>query len=187
MVIEILGSILATSTSKSVIKFLDDRVAEYIGKKFANTPPKDFEALKKEIEELKLKLDAKESVKVSPADVEEVNKTITKIEQKQSLLPDKIITDSFFQEWSEKQDIEHQAPIVLRKLELLVDNSREKMSNTKYWEIMDIKNAINMNLEDMVKAVQEEKIGLADHNKVRQYKAVLQNSITAGQNILKSY
>lgn len=47
--IEIVASILATSTAKAVTKFLDDKVGEYIGKKFGNKPPEDYEALRKEI------------------------------------------------------------------------------------------------------------------------------------------
>ena len=79
---------------------------------------------------MKTRIGTKENDKISQADVEEVNKTITKIEQKQSSSSDKIISDSIFLDWSKKeqdkdQDIEYQAPIVKKELEMLYNRSKE--------------------------------------------------------------
>ncbi len=188
--LEILGTILVTSTAKSVIKFLDEKVAEYISKKFGNKPPADVETLKKEVEELKVKLEAKEKDEINQTDVEKLRKTITEIEQKQSYLPDKIISDSIFQEWSEKKlDPEDQAPIVIRELEMLLEKSRElKISEGKRWDIRKIINAIDLNLEDINKARTDVETGFADPQELRKYKMYLKQSIFAARDVFnKTY
>lgn len=187
---EILGSILATSTAKSVIKFLDDRVAEYIGKKFENTPPRDIEALKKEIEELKLRLEAKEDYEVSQTDVEEVNSTLSKIDQKQISLSDKIISVSIFQEWSKNLDIEDLAPILNRELNVLVDKAKElKISDKKRYEIQNLINALFMNYNDLITARRQFQMTLlpAYDQQAKLSEIALRNTIQEAKNYLKFY
>ena len=154
MVLEILGSILATSTAKSVIDFVDDRISEYISKKFGNKPPEDIEALKKEVKELKTKLETKEKDDITQTDVEDVNKTIMKIKQKQSSLPDIIISDSIFQAWSERKlEIEDQALLLKRKLELLIDNSEELLiKGINFQNIKEMIETIDISLSEMSEA-----------------------------------
>lgn len=187
--LEIVASMLATSTVKAVTKFLDEKVAEYVGKKFGNNLPEDFESLKKEIEELKINLDAKESAEVSQADIEEVNKTITKIEQKQNYSSDKIISDSIFLEWSEnKLDIEYQAPVVKRELEMLLDKAKElKISENKRWDIRQIISAIDLNLKDSIDARLKYELGLVGHEEVRKYEMSLRQSIFAARDLFGKF
>ncbi len=194
VVLEILGSIIATSTAKSVIKFVDEKVGEYISKKFGNKPlPDDIEALKKEVQELKEKLEVKKRDEINQGDVEQLQKTITKIEQKQSYLPDKIISNSIFQEWStrEEGDVEDQAPIIKKELETILNRTRElKISDRKRWEIQDMIIAVDMNLKEMTEAKREAKKfrGLVSaEQKAKEAEIGLRSTIFEAANYLKPY
>ena len=149
---EILGAVLVTSTAKTVIKFLDEKVADIVNKKFGNKPPGEVEALKKEVEELKAKMDSKKESDIVQTDIEEIRNTITKIKQKS--LPDAIISYSSFQEWGEKNlSIEEQVPIAASELEMLISKAKElDISDEECTEIQDIKVAIPTNFKAMKEA-----------------------------------
>ncbi len=189
--LDIVGSIVATSTVKTVAKFLDDRIAEYIGKKFDNTPPGDYDALKKEIEKLKIELESKDNNKISPSDIVQVNNAIIKIAQKQSSSSDKIISDSIFLEWSRKEErnLEEQAHIEEKKLEMLANNAKTlKIPSNAIWrDIQPTRSIIYTNLDDWERAVRDEQTGRVNHEKVRDYQMKLQNSIFASREIFDRY
>jgi len=194
MVVEILGSIIATSTAQSVIKFMDEKVGEYINKKFGNKPPpSDIEALKKEVQELKEKLDVKKREEINQVDIDQLKNTMTKIEQKQSYLPDKIISNSIFQEWSSKEerDVEDQVTIIKKELEIIFNRTRElKIPERKRWEIQDMIIAIDINLKEMNDAKREAKKfrGLVSaEQKAKEAEIGLRNTIFEAANYLKPY
>jgi len=195
MVLEILGSIIATSTAKSVIKFVDEKVADYVSKKYGNKPPEDIETLMKEVEELKGKLDAKQKDEVTQTDVEEMRKSIIKIGQRQSSLPDTIISDSSFLEWNDmklgvEMDIEGQAPIVRREMEILLAKTKElKISEKNRWRVQNILVAIDMNLNDMKKWIemfQMQPLSVYD-DKAKLAEIALRNTLYEARNTLKPY
>lgn len=195
MVLEILGSIIATSTAKSVIKFVDEKVADYVSKKYGNKPPADIEALVKDVKELKEKLDEKQKDEVTQIDVEEMRKSIIKIGQRQSSLPDTIISDSNFLEWNDmklrvEMDIEGQAPIVRRELEILLSKTHElKKSEKNSWRIQNILVAIDMNLNDMKKWIemfQMQPLSIYD-DKAKLAEIALRNTLYEARNTLKPY
>ncbi len=191
VVFETLASMLATTTAKSVIKFLDEKVAEYINKKFGGKPPSDIESLKKEVEELKVKLEAKESTELTETDIEEVSKAVTKVEQKQKSFSETIISDSMFREWSEtKLYVEDQAPVVKRELEMLINKAKElKISERKRWDIQDMIIALDMNLNDMIEAKRRvRKFRLtSDEEKSRAAEIALRDTIFEARNFLEPY
>lgn len=194
MVLEILGTILATSTAKSVIKFVDEKITDYVNKKYGNKPPGDIEVLKREIEELKGKLDTKEKADITQIDVEDMKKAIIKIEQRQSSLPDAIISDSNFLEWSdrklEENDLEDQAPIVRKELEILLAKTKElKISEKNRWRVQNIRVAIDMNLNEMLDARgwTEMRHLTADEEKAKLAEIALRNTLYEARNTLKPY
>ncbi len=193
MVLEILGAILATSTAKSVAKFLDEKLTEYVNKKFNNKPPVDIEALKTEVEQLKEKLEAKKKDDITQTDVDELQKTVMKIEQKQNSLHDAIISDSILQEWSlrKERDVDDQAALVKRELEVILDKAKDlKIAEKKRWEIQDILVAIEMNLKEMVEAEKKARKypGLVSaEQKAKEAEIGLRNTIFEATEYLKPY
>lgn len=187
--IEIITSLLATSTAKAIAKFLDDKVGEYISKKFDDKPPSELGTLKREIEELKTSLQDKKSTEVSQVDIQEISNAIAKIEQRQSSSSDKIITDSIFLDWSNnKLDIESQALIARKELEMLLDSaSKLKISENKRWDIRQIMSAIDLNLDDFTRARRQEEIGLGEHGDVRKYEINLRHSIFAAKDLFEGF
>ena len=169
----------------------DDKIAEYIGKKFGNTPPEDYDALKKEIEKLKIELECKDKSKISPSDIVQVNNAIIKIAQKQSSSSDKMISDSIFLEWTKKgeRNLDDQAHIEEKKLEMLVNNAEKlKIPYTAIWrDIQPTRSVISINLDDWETSVRDEQTGRMNHDKVRDYQMRLQNSIFASRELFGKY
>lgn len=191
MVLEILGTILATSTAKSVIKFVDEKITDYVSKKYGNKPPDDIEALKKEIEELKVKLETKEKDEITQTDIDEINKTIAKTKQKQVLLPDTIISDSIFQEWYEKNlDVENQVPIVIKKLEKLIDAAKElNISEEHRLIIQNYKTIIQVDIKEMIEARRKARMFRLTvyEEKAKGAEISLRSNILDAENLLKPY
>lgn len=173
---------------------MDEKINDYVSKKYGNKPPGDIEALKKEVEELKGKIDTKEKADITQIDVEDMKKAITKIEQRQSSLPDAIISDSNFLEWNdrklEENDIDGQAPIVRKELEILLTKTKElKISDKNRWRIQNISVAIDMNLNDMIKWTEMFETHLLSiyNEKATSAEIALRNSLYLARNTLKPY
>lgn len=152
MLLETLGLILTSSTAKSVAKFVYEKVDEYVRDKLGNKPPDEVGKLKKEVEDLRDKLESKDRDDITSTEVEELKRKIKQIEQGQSLLPANVISGEVFQKWSlqETLDTEDQALLIMRQLEVLLDKAGELgIKDRKRFQIQDICASLDFNIRKL--------------------------------------
>jgi hypothetical protein len=186
--IDIPIAILASSTAQAIIKYLDHQLGDYIGKKYPKEAPensealKDFKALKEEIQEMKTKL---ASAEASKADVEKIRNTIINIEKKQSTSSDNIGSNLSFLIWSEKKlAIEDQAPIAERKLQMLLDETREPRINIeKRLEIEKYMALIDTNRSIYINTLKDFAAGLATNQELANSKIHLHAAINGASSL----
>lgn len=152
--IETLGVILTSATAKTVARFIDDKISEYIRQKFGGKATAEIAALKKEVETLKQQLEKKSADNITDDEVEALRKKISQIELKQSPLPAEIISNEVFQKWSEKEaPVEEQARLAARQLEVLIDQADAVgIPTQKRLQMVDVAAAIMANCEELEQA-----------------------------------
>ncbi|MGH7902015.1 MAG: hypothetical protein ACRENZ_09795, partial [Thermodesulfobacteriota bacterium] len=156
-IFETLTLILTSETAIGVAKFLYEKVEGYVREKFGNKPPDEDKViqLKKEIEDLKDRIESKGKGEIPLADVEELRERITQIEKNQTPLPSTIISPDIFQKWTEEGelDVEDQALIIRKELEILLDRADDLgIKDRKRFQIQDILSSINVNVSKLKSA-----------------------------------
>ena len=190
--IETLGILLTSATAKTVAKFVDDKISEYIRQKLGNKPSPEIAAMKKEIEGLKQQLEGKELDKVTADEVEELRKKVVQIEQKQSPLPAEIISNEVFQRWSEKDQVpvEDQALLVVRQLEVLIDKAAELVvPDQKRFQLQQLAATIQENREDLENARFTARLSgsRTDKDQEKSLGILLRKNIYQARDFLKGY
>lgn len=190
--IETLGILITSATAKTVVKFVDEKISDYIRQKFGNKPSPEIAAMKKEIEDLKSKLDAKEKNDITTAEVDELRVKVTQIEQMHSALPSNIISGDIFQAWSEKGelDIEDQALIIRKQLEILMDKAGALgLKPEKRHRIQDKATSIivtTKNLRESREKARDSDL-TKDKEEVVRLERLLQNIVFQSRDLLKGY
>lgn len=190
--IETLGILITSATAKSIAKFLDEKIGDYIRQKFGNKPSPEVAAMKKEIEGLKQQLETKEADKVTPDEIQELRKKLNQIESQQSPLPAEIVSNEVFQKWSAKDQVpvEDQAMIVVRQLDILIDRAGEVgVPDQKRLQLQQIAAAIQENRDDFKNARFTARLtgARADKDQEKNLGILLRKNIYQARDFLKGY
>ena len=190
--IETLGIILTTATAKTVARFVDEKISDYIRQKFGNKPTPEIAAMKKDIENLKQQLEAKDPGKVTADEVEELRKKVNLIEFKQSPLPADIISNDLFQKWSEKDQVpvEDQAMLVVRQIEVLIDRAGDLgVPDAKRFQLQQLAATIQENCGDLAGARFTARLSgsRADKDQEKNLGILLRKNLYQARDFLKGY
>jgi hypothetical protein len=190
--IETLSIILTSATAKTVAKFVDEKIGEYIRHKLGGKPSAEVAKLQTDIETLKKQLEAKEKDEVSAAEVNELMARVTQIEQMHTTLPPTIISGEAFQSWSERGDldIEDQALILRKQLQMVMDRSAELgLKQEQRYRVQDKASSIIVTMKNLREA--REKARDTDLNKdkeeVVRLERLMQNLVFQTRDLLKAY
>lgn len=190
--IETLGLLLTSATAKTVAKFVDEKISEYIRKKLGNKPSPEIEAMKKEIESLKQQLEAKAASQITPDEVELLRQKLQNIQAQHTPLPAEIISIEVFQRWSESEQapVEDQALIVVRQLEVLIDKAGELgVPDARRIQLQQLAAAIQENREDLENARFTARLtgSRADKDQEKSLGILLRKNIYQARDFLKGY
>ena len=167
--LETIGLLLTSQTAGSVAKFLYEKVEGYIREKLGGKPSGEVENLKKQVEELKNKLEAKEKDDVTASEVEELKQTVERIEKNESPVPANIISPDVFQKWSEDKnnvpDVEDQALILRRQLHVILEKASE----------LGIKDKIRFRIQDLTVSIEQKIRNLKEYRQELNYNDNLKN------------
>lgn len=191
-ILETLSLVLTSETAKSVARFLYEKVGEYVSDRFGDNPSEEVERLEKEIEDLKNKLESKDSNQVTQNELDELKEKVTRIEQKDSPLPPEIVSGEVFQKWTEKGnlDFEDQASIVMRQIKVLMDKAGELgVNEQKRFEIQQVFSSLGVNLKNLKEAKWTARLsGLrSDKEDGTRMEMLLVRNIHQARDLLKGY
>lgn len=193
-IFETLTLILTSETAKGVVKFLYEKVEGYVREKFGNKPPDEDKViqLKKEIKDLKDRIESKDKEEITPAEIEELKERIDQIEKNKTPLPSTIISPDIFQKWTEQGelDVEDQGLILIRELEVLIDKAGELgIKGQKLTQIETISSSIKENIVDLKDSRFKARLtGIGtDKDKEKSIKILLRQNFYQARDFLKGY
>lgn len=188
---ETVTALLSSGTAVSVAKFVFEKVMDYIKDKPEQETSKDILELKNEMEILKNQLESKDREEISNDEVNQLKEKVEKIEQGKVFLPKELVSANEFKKWSEKEDldIEDQAYILAKQMEILLDKSDEfGLKDQKKFQLNQLAATIKTNLDTFREARFTAQLSGLSSDKQEQIKleTLVRKNIFQGRDYLKN-
>lgn len=189
-----LVALLSSSTARSIGEFVLEKVRGYLnaGKEINEDEKTKLQDQIRELERINSSLENKLSTvgADTQSEVNDLKQEIISIETLQKKLPETMISIDSFNNWIDQRELEEQAYVAHKRLEVLNEKAREVLSQNKRWEIQDVQNNLFRYAKNLIKA-RKDWIGHPTiehfHQEVQMLEIAVQNNLALAKDLITKY